>query len=421
MFMLLLMALVSCSSSEEAVKELENETGSETEFVDDPGPALTAAQEETFNENVNVFTFNMFRALANRNAGQSLVSSPLSAATVLAMLNDGAMGKTREELLEVLGFGEAKTRAMNEYFQKLMQAEGKYGTKLQISDGMFVSQGYDFKPSFVNDMRLYYDAPAEVLDFSQPASVDHINNWCAEHTNGVIPRIVETLQPDAISVFLNAIFFKGKWLNQFNEKKTKQQKFTLEDNTQKNVPMMQIRKDMYYYEDDLCQAVCLNYSDVDYAMTVLLPKPGRKVIDIIGSLTEEWWKSLNANITYSSEEGNEVMLSLPRFSVETKGDAMEDLSGVLSDMGVHSMFNPATAQFPNILTTAGLYVSQIVQKATIDVNEEGTVAAAVTSGFLYGSPGPQPGVVTFTADHPFVYVISNQRTGIVFFIGTYQG
>ena len=166
--MLLLAAVVGCSSGDETVPDNKEQNETETVFVDDPGPALTAEQETMFNENVNGFTFNMFRALVNKNPGQSIVSSPLSVAAVLAMLNDGAMGKTREELLQVLGFGEAKTRALNEYFQKQMNMENKYDTKLQMSNAVFARQGFEFKPAFVEDMKKYYDAPAEVLDFSSP-------------------------------------------------------------------------------------------------------------------------------------------------------------------------------------------------------------------------------------------------------------
>ena len=421
--MLLLAAVVGCSGGDETVPDNKAQNETETVFVDDPGPALTAEQETMFNENVNGFTFNMFRALVNKNPGQSIVSSPLSVAAVLAMLNDGAMGKTREELLQVLGFGEAKTRALNEYFQKQMNMENKYDTKLQMSNAVFARQGFEFKPAFVEDMKKYYDAPAEVLDFSSPDAVDHINSWCSGHTNGMIPKIVDQLSPDALSVLLNAIYFNGRWAMPFVEDLTRSEKFTLEDKTQKSVQMMHLTMPMIYQENDLFQALCMEYSDAGYYMTILLPMPGKKVSDIVERMTEEWWKELNTKYVYSMIKGKEVVLSLPRFTVETKDEKIQNLKTVLSELGSPSMFNPEKAQFPNILTTVGLYVSQIIQKATIDVNEEGTIAAAITASTLDGESNALDILtpIYFTADHPFVYVISNMKTGVVYFIGTYQG
>ena len=239
----------------------------------------------------------------------------------------------------------------------------------------------------------------------------------------MIPKIVDQLSPDALSVLLNAIYFNGRWAMPFVEDLTRSEIFTLEDKTQKSVQMMHLTMPMIYQENDLFQALCMEYSDAGYYMTILLPTPGKKVSDIVERMTEEWWKELNTKYVYSMIKGKEVVLSLPRFTVETKDEKIQNLKTVLSELGSPSMFNPEKAQFPNILTTAGLYVSQIIQKATIDVNEEGTIAAAITASTLNGESNPSDILtpVYFTADHPFVYVISNMKTGVVYFIGTYQG
>ena len=423
MFGLLLAAvgMTSCGSDDNDEIILEPSGKEDTpQYIDDKGGALTAEQEQTYNRSVNGFTFNMFRTMMAEHPQQSLVSSPLSAACVLAMLNDGAWGKTREELLQVLGFSDAKTRALNEYFQKLMKpSEATATTKLQLANAMFVRKGSEFKPSFVDDMKLYYDAKAETLDFSSQESVRYINDWCSQKTNGLIPEMVRQISPNTIAMLFNAIYFCGKWTSPFEKEQTSHAAFTDETGSSHQVEMMvQGTSDVGYFEGDGYKALRMDYEQGDYSMTLLLPTGSNKVADILGNLSDESFRALDTKYTKPDPI---AIIHLPRFTIETPDETVEKLEGVLCKMGITTLWD-GKAELPNILKDMSLFVSSVRQKAKIMVTEDGTEAAAITEAGLVGSAGPSPRPFPeFNADHSFVYIISNRTTGVIYFIGTYHG
>lgn len=412
--------MTSCGSDDNEETGGNSNTENSTEYIDDKGGALTAEQEQTYNRSVNGFTFNMFRTMMAEHPQQSLVSSPLSAACVLAMLNDGAWGKTREELLQVLGFSDAKTRALNEYFQKLMKpSEATATTKLQLANAMFVRKGSEFKPSFVDDMKLYYDAKAETLDFDSQESVRYINDWCSRKTNGLIPEMVKQISPNTIAMLFNAIYFCGKWTSPFEKEQTSHAAFTNETGSSHQVEMMvQGTSDVGYFEGDGYKALRMDYEQGDYSMTLLLPTGSNKVVDILGNLSDESFRALDTKYTKPDPL---VIIHLPRFTVETPDETVENLEGVLRKMGITTLWD-GKAELPNILKDMSLFVSSVRQKAKIMVTEDGTEAAAITEAGLDGSAGPSPRPFPeFNANHPFVYIISNRSTGVIYFIGTYHG
>ncbi len=413
--------LTSCNNSDDDEATGGNgNTENDTEYVDDKGGALTLEQEQAYNMSVNGFTFNMFQTMTAERPLQSLVSSPLSAACVLAMLNDGAWGTTREELLQVLGFKDAKTRALNEYFQKQMKPLGTEGsTKLLLANAMFVREGFEFKPSFVEDMKQYYDAKTETLDFNSPESIDYINDWCSQKTNGLIPEMVRQISPITIAMLFNAIYFCGKWKSPFEKEQTNYAAFTDETGNSHQVEMMvQGTSDVGYFEGNDYKALRMDYEQGDYCMTLLLPTGSKKVADILSTLSDESFRALDTKYTKPDPI---VIIHLPRFTVETPDETVENLEGVLRKVGITTIWNEK-AELPNILKGANPMVSQVRQKAKIMVTEDGTEAAAITQAGMVGSdiPGPRPYPV-FNADHPFVYIISNRTSGVIYFIGTYHG
>jgi len=415
--------ITSCSKSDgEETTQNTKEKEDTPQFVDDKGEALTPAQEQAFGKSINDFTFNMFRTMAAQHPRQSLVSSPLSAATLLAMLNDGAWGQTREQLLQVLGFEGAKSRSVNEYFQKLMKETVTSGgtTKLTMANAMYVRQGYEFLSAYATDMSNYYGATAETLDFDDAKSVDYINSWCNKQSNGMIPQMVTQIPPATLSLLLNAIYFSGKWKTPFEKEQTGYGAFTQEDAKTSETEMMHLgTKDVLFRETQDYKALQMDYEAGDFAMTLLLPSDGKTTADIIGSVMgNDTWSALCASLTTPEPY---IVITLPRFTIETGDEAMEDLTGTLKKMGAVAMFSPS-ADFPNILKEDNLAVSQLRQKAKLMVTEDGTEAAAITISGLDGSPMPgTPTYPTFKADHPFVYVISNSKTGVVYFIGQYHG
>ena len=330
------------------------------------GITLTSEEQKLVNSN-NDFAFNLFRAA---QTGESLILSPLSITYALGMLNNGAAGETLKQINTVLGFGDAGAEAINAFCRKMLtEAPGLDElTKVMIANTIYVNgaRGYVLKEDFVGKARQYYDAEPESRDFGDGKTRDVINQWASDHTAGMIPEILNEneFDADAVSYLLNALYFKGTWTLKFDEKETKEELFA----DRYPLPMMHQEKELAYTESDDCQALTLPYGNEAYRMTILLPRQGKSVNDVLQGLTAEKWQYL----------------------IWGMGEAIDLMK----------------------------------QVAKIEVNEEGTEAAAVTIiGMKATGMGghSEPPHVKFHANRPFLYVISEQSTGSIFFIGQYLG
>jgi len=377
---------------------------------------LTEEQREFAKKN-NDFTFNLYRAVNDaQQERKSIVTSPLSVTYVMGMLNDGAAGKTEEEITSVLGFGAGDKAAVNAYCQALIQQAplADPSVKLQIANIVAADEDVVLEDTYKQNMSDYYEADVASLDFSEPASLDYLNGWCNEKTEGMIPKIIDQLSPEAKLVLMNAICFKATWTEKFDEQDTKEETFTKDDGTAATVPMMYRNALIQYGANDVFSSVCLPFGSGDkYRMYVLLPSEGKSVDDVVNVLTNDFWEK-------NRPVGNAVVdLKLPRF--KTNSDIR--LNDLISQLGAPSMFDSEKADFAGISKNyKDLYVSLLKQKAAIEVSEEGTKASAVTVAMIDTTSGPMDyEKATFHADRPFVYLIQEWDTRAVFFIGTYEG
>ena len=377
---------------------------------------LTEEQREFAKKN-NDFTFNLYRAVNDaQQERKSIVTSPLSVTYVMGMLNDGAAGKTEEEITSVLGFGAGDKAAVNAYCQALIQQAplADPSVKLQIANIVAADEDVVLEDTYKQNMSDYYEADVASLDFSEPASLDYLNGWCNEKTEGMIPKIIDELSPEAKLVLMNAICFKATWTEKFDEQDTKEETFTKADGTAGTVPMMYRNALIQYGANDVFSSVCLPFGSGDkYRMYVLLPSEGKSVDDVVNVLTNDFWEK-------NRPSGNAVVdLKLPRF--KTNSDIR--LNDLISQLGAPSMFDSEKADFAGISKNyKDLYVSLLKQKAAIEVSEEGTKASAVTVAMIDTTSGPMDyEKATFHADRPFVYLIQEWDTRAVFFIGTYEG
>lgn len=377
---------------------------------------LTEEQREFAKKN-NDFTFNLYRAVNDaQQERKSIVTSPLSVTYVMGMLNDGAAGKTEEEITSVLGFGAGDKSAVNAYCQALIQQAplADPSVKLQIANIVAADQDVVLEDTYKQNMSDYYEADVASLDFSEPASLDYLNGWCNEKTEGMIPKIIDELSPEAKLVLMNAICFKATWTEKFDEQDTKEETFTRADGTAATVPMMYRNALIQYGANDVFSSVCLPFGSGDkYRMYVLLPSEGKSVDDVVNVLTNDYWEK-------NRPVGNAIVdMKLPRF--KTNSDIR--LNDLISQLGAPSMFDSEKADFAGISKNyKDLYVSLLKQKAAIEVSEEGTKASAVTVAMIDTTSGPMDyKKATFHADRPFVYLIQEWDTRAVFFIGTYEG
>ena len=366
---------------------------------------LAEGEQELINSN-NDFAFNLFR---KARGDKSKILSPLSITFALGMLNNGADGETLKEINQTLGFGEAGADAINAFCQKMLKESNTLDekTKALIANTIFVNEGcgYRLQEGFIDKANTFYDAQPQNRDFNDGETMDVINQWASDHTEGMIPTVLDTLtyRPDNVSYLLNALYFKGIWSSPFRKENTQDEPFGGGD----DVPTMHQEKSVRYAENDFYQAVRLPYGNGAYRMDIFLPREDKTVGEVLESLNGSNWQP--------KYEYRSVDLKLPRFETDTNQGLIE----IMSDLGMPSAFSVFYAEFPYFCNVP-IFISQMFQVAKIKLDEEGTEAAAVTvigeatSGM---PPVPKP----FHANRPFLYIISEQSTGAIFFIGQYTG
>lgn len=397
---------MGCSKSEDEAKPdepLSNEDN-ELRYI-----SLTRAEQDLVNENNN-FAFNLFRKVTSKN---SEIVSPISITYALGMLNNGAAGETQKEINKVLGFGETGADGINDFCKKMLTEAPTLDklTKVMIANTIYMNKGYELKSDFIDKAKTYYDAEPETREFNEETR-QVINKWGNDHTEGMIPEVLKPneFDPSSVSYLLNAIYFKGAWAEKFDKGNTKDETFK-GYSAEKQVPMMHQEHEFGYAETDNCQALCLPYGNNAYRMTILLPKEGKTINDVLKTLTAESWQR------YQFMGSAIVDVKLPRF--ESESDIK--LIDIMSELGMPRAFDPYLAEFPNFCNKP-VFIGMMKQVAKIKLNEEGTEAAAITViGIKTTAVAPEPQHVQFFANRPFLYVISEFSTGAIFFIGQYMG
>ena len=365
-------------------------------------------------ENNNDFACDLLRTVTRQQQGSTIVS-PISVSYMLGMLNAGAQGETQRQIADVLGMGD-DVKGVNTCFKKLIDGAPYLDAKakVRIANAIFANSGLGISlvPQYKIDMETWYNAQIEALDFGNSRNVNVINDWCDTHTNGMIPKILDRLTPDAAMYLLNAVYFKATWAMKFDPDETHDRNFTKQNRTTVMRPMMHLKTRAAYSENGLYKMLSLPYGDKAYSMWVILPDKGISVNEIIDRLTaQELKQQRHAMRTV------QVDILIPRFT--TTSDT--DLKDVLSSMGMPLAFDRDFAEFPNMAQNRELYVSMMKQKARIEVNEEGTKAAAVTIAQMTNRSASSAMGYTFHATRPFIYFIVEEGSGAIFFMGTYCG
>jgi len=365
---------------------------------------LADGEQELINSN-NDFAFNLFRE-ARRDT--SCVLSPLSITFALGMLNNGADGQTLQEINQTLGFGDAGAEAINAFCQKMLKEANTLDpkTKALLANTIFVNEGMDYRlqEGFIDKANTYYDAQPQNRDFNDGETMNVINQWASDHTMGMIPTVLDedSFNPWSVSYLLNALYFNGMWSSPFKADETQLEPF----GGGPKVPMMHKTEDFGYAANDLYQAVKLPYGNGAYLMTIFLPREDKTVGDVLNSLNGSNWQP--------QFRSTELDLKLPRFETSTN----QDLVKIMSDLGMPSAFKEY-AEFPYFCNVP-VYIGQMFQVAKIKLDEQGTEAAAVTVIAMEATAMP-PVPTPFYVNRPFLYIISEQSTGAIFFIGQYSG
>lgn len=362
-------------------------------------------------DGANTFAFDLAReATPTLPADSNLLLSPLSATMALGLALAGAEGETLEAMRNGLGLGGLSEAEIGEGYRGLIALLGGLDsrTEMVIANSIWAREGLPLEPAFVAAGGDYFVAEVATLDFGSPAAVETINGWVSERTRGRIPRLLESIRADEVLFLINAIYFKGRWRSAFDRNDTRSGLFHGADGNDRTAELMRQEETLRYRETTEFQAVDLLYGNGAFAMTVLLPRPGHSPAEVLGGLDAGAWRALGDGFGDAT-----VRLTLPRFRLEYARSLNDDL--VALGMGV--AFDPERADFSRIadVRPERLYLTRVEQKTFVEVNEEGTEAAAATSVGVGVTSAPP--VVEMTVDRPFVFVIRERLSGTILFLG----
>jgi serpin B len=353
------------------------------------------------------FGYNLFRQVNQSDGEKNVFISPLSVSMALGMTMNGASGATLDSMRQTLAVAGLTENEINSAYRSLMYLLRGIdpGVKFQIANSIWAREGFEVERPFADTNNYYFDAEIRNLNFSDATAGPTINNWVKTNTNGKIPKIVpEPVPTDVVMYLINAIYFKGSWRQKFDPKQTQVQPFTLIDGSKKQVELMHARGTYGLYQNNEVQLIDLPYGDSLFSMTVLLPKPEIDINTFVAGLTDSkvhsWIEGMHGV--------SETELLLPKFKLEYE----KTLNEMLKAMGMSIAFSNA-ADFSRINSGGGLEISEVMHKTFVEVNEEGTEAAAATSVGIIRTSLPTP----IRVDRPFVFLIRERTSGAVLFIG----
>lgn len=337
--------------------------------------------------------------------------SPISLYMALSMLYNGADGKTKEEIAKVLHIEGMDVSELNKANASLISKLQNDSTSIQlnVANSIWLNEDFHFRSNFVKNNSDYFNAKIQEININDQQSPQMINDWVKKSTNGKIKKMVDgSLDRNLVTMLLNAIYFKGDWTYAFDKEQTQKQSFFLKDGSTKEVPLMVLNGTLAYFEHEKFQAVSLPYGDESMSMKVLLPKENSSLEELEGMFTVANWKQWNA--TFHKKNGT---ILLPKFQLEY--EAL--LNNGLINLGMATAFTH-NANFSRMIEemNSGV-ISEVKQKTFIDVNEEGTEAAAVTSVSIAETSAPAESFY-MKVNRPFFIAITDDQTGTILFMGS---
>lgn len=347
------------------------------------------------------FSIDLFRR--TMESEENTVLSPLSALYALAMLTNGTDGRTKEQLEQTIGL---TAEEMNNALREIRETLKGYLSTVNLANSIWIRDGFEVKPNYLQINADYYQAAAYQAPFSQ-TTVYEMNEWISQNTDGLIPKMIEELSDTTVVVLMNALLFEAGWRQPYSA--TEKQPFYLANGDCVPAEMLKSKENLYL-EDEKAIGFRKNFCDSYYDFVVIVPKKGITLEEYLNNLDGASLRKLLTGIYV-----DEVQATMPKFKTETR----KELNDVLCEMGIVDAFSSNDANLSGIAN--GLYVSEVLHQATIDVNENGASAAAATV-IEIERKGPglpeDPIIKTVTADRPYLYMIIDTRTNLPLFIGT---
>ncbi len=361
-------------------------------------------------ESDNRFGIKLFKEIVKEEGDANIFISPLSVSVALGMTYNGANGATKEAMEKALELSGLTLEEINQSYNNLINLLTQLDPKVQfdIANSIWYRDIWTPEKEFLDLCAQYFYAQVTRMDFGAPEAADIINAWVEENTNGKIKDIVKKpIDPLIVMFLINAIYFKGSWTYQFDEELTEDDWFYLADGSTVPCEMMQQRALHKYYANDLFDAVDLPYGDGDFSMTIFLPHRDRHVDEIVAQLSQENYDVWISSLSFPEDSFD---IYIPKFKLEYE----VKLNKVLQALGMGIAFSPG-ADFSKMYQGGGVWIDEVKHKTFVEVNEEGTEAAAVTVVVMTCSWPPT--YSGFRADRPFVFVIRESDSGSILFIG----
>ncbi|XP_059486992.1 leukocyte elastase inhibitor-like isoform X2 [Neocloeon triangulifer] len=348
------------------------------------------------------FSRDFFKEVALSNQG-NIISSPFSLLAALAMVHTGAKGKSNSLIAQGLHLPEKKEDALEGLRQLMEKLRNVEKVELSIANKIFVKAGFDLVPDYISALEKTFNVTAENVNFLEAAAASTINDWVKVQTKEKIQNIVKSSDFDSLTrmVLVNAIYFKGPWLKPFIKSSTQDRPFYSDETNSIEVPFMYQKSYFEYAKlDDLeAQLLILPYTGKELSMAIILPDKRTGLPEL-----EKKLATADLGEILQKAHNKEVEVYLPKFKIETT----LDLQGVLSKMGLGHMFTN-DADLSGISESEPLQVSKVLQKAFIEVSEEGTEAAAATVKRMRPmARPPNPALKIFEADHPFIFSLLSE-------------
>lgn len=370
--------------------------------------ALTPAEQEVI-QSTSSFAFGLFREVNHDWAAKNVFISPLSASMALGMTMNGTATQTFDEMRQMLGFGSRPLPEINAAYQSLIELLRGLDPRVtfQLANAIWYDRPFEahINQSFLDDVQGAFGAEVGPLDMGTPASVETVNTRAKDNTNGKIEKVLDSTS-DLVALLANAIYFKGDWREQFKAADTRPESFNRADGTVAQAPTMYRSGKARAALRDGVQWLELPYGGDAFAMSIAMPAAGTNIDTFAGALTSQTWEQgLSSMVDYDGE------MYLPKFRL-----AWEDtLQSPLKRLGMTSAFASGVADFTRLSTSRGrdLFVSFVKQNTFVDVNEEGTEAAAVTTVGIVETSAP----AAIRIDHPFVFAIRERLSGTILFMG----
>ena len=390
----ILICLLGCSLGDSPTDVFDDAL----DFINNSSYSSVASANTTFG-------FKLLRDLQKRQPDTNIMISPLSISIALTMTYNGAVGETQRAMAGVLEIESLGIETVNRSNAALRNSLENTDPKVEIAiaNSIWSRQGVDFNPTFLDRNRELFEAEIRSLNFNDPQAPEIINSWVDTNTNGKINQIVQRIDQATLIFLINAIYFKGSWQKEFDKSATRDGIFHLSDGRQKRVKMM-YRKGAYpHFRGENFEAVRLPYGEGRVSMYIFLPNRDSNLNDVIEQLNAENWSTWMSQFQESADDSE---LILPRFKLEYE----VRLNDTLTALGMGIAFGTG-ADFSGMGTQ--LFISEVRHKTIIEVNEEGTEAAAVT--VVVGQESAPP---IFRVDRPFLFAIHDERTQTILFMGT---